>query len=179
MRRTSHSFLSMELFEGNPIGKFIWDQVWKLPIMKLGTPGTSPTTFGDNANVLKGNILQLYGGFPSVDGAPIAEGEVDGFLEGTAFLALKKYEEQFGGVYKLLLGPKSFIIVSDPVVLKHILRDNSKAYDKGVLAEILAPIMGTGLIPANPDVAKARRRAILPGFHKKYKLILQNNCKFS
>lgn len=48
--------LNMELFEGNPVGKFIWNQVWKLPIMKLGEPGTSPTTFGDNANVLKGTL---------------------------------------------------------------------------------------------------------------------------
>ncbi len=74
---------------------------------------------------------------------------------------------QYGGVYKLVLGPKSFIVVSDPAITKHILRDNSKAYDKGVLAEILEPIMGKGLIPADPETAKTRRRAILPGFHKK------------
>ncbi len=49
---------------------------------------------------------------------------------------------QLGGVYKLVLGPKSFIVVSDPVIMRHILRDNAKAYDKGVLAEILEPIMG-------------------------------------
>ena len=83
-----------ELFEGNPVGKFLWDQVWKLPIMELGKTGTSPTTFGDNANVLKGNILQLYGGQPSVDGAPIAEGEMGTFLEGSAFLGLQKYFEK-------------------------------------------------------------------------------------
>ena len=51
--------------------------------------------------------------------------------------------------------------------MKHMLRDNAKAYDKGVLAEILAPIMGKGLIPADPETAKIRRRAIVPGFHKK------------
>lgn len=53
---------------------------------------------------------------------------------------------QFGGVYKLLFGPKSFIVISDPIIMKYILRDNAKAYDKGVLAEILAPIMGKGLV---------------------------------
>jgi len=26
----------MEIFEGNPIGKSIWDNVWKLPIMQPG-----------------------------------------------------------------------------------------------------------------------------------------------
>lgn len=49
---------------------------------------------------------------------------------------------------------------------RHILRDNAKAYDKGVLAEILEPIMGKGLIPADPETWNVRRRAIVPGFHK-------------
>ena len=95
--------LKMELFEGNPVGKFLWDTVWKLPIMKLGTPGTSPTTFGDNANVIKSNILQLYGGFPSVDGAPIAEGEMGGFLEGSAFLGLFKYHKEVMCICRITL----------------------------------------------------------------------------
>lgn len=51
-------------------------------------------------------------------------------------------------------------------MIRHILRDNAKAYDKGVLAEILAPIMGKGLIPADPATWNVRRRAIVPGFHK-------------
>ena len=58
------------------------------------------------------------------------------------------------------------MVISDPVIAKYILRDNNKAYDKGVLAEILEPIMGKGLIPADPDTWRVRRRAIVPGFHK-------------
>lgn len=73
---------------------------------------------------------------------------------------------QFGPAYKLCFGPKSFLVISDPVMIRHILRDNPKAYDKGVLAEILEPIMGKGLIPADPATWKVRRRAIVPGFHK-------------
>jgi cytochrome P450 family 97 subfamily B polypeptide 3 len=73
---------------------------------------------------------------------------------------------QYGSVYKLLFGPKSFVVISDPTIAKHILRDNTKAYDKGVLAEILEPIMGKGLIPADPETWRVRRRAIVPGFHK-------------
>jgi cytochrome P450 len=30
------------------------------------------------------------------------------------------------------------------------------------------PIMGKGLIPADPETWKVRRRAIVPGFHKKW-----------
>ncbi|CAM9599070.1 unnamed protein product [Phaeothamnion confervicola] len=73
---------------------------------------------------------------------------------------------QNGPAYKLCFGPKSFIVVSDPVIARHLLKDNAKAYDKGVLAEILEPIMGKGLIPADPETWKVRRRAIVPGFHK-------------
>ena len=41
-----------------------------------------------------------------------------------------------------MFGPKAFIVVSDPVVVRHLLRENAMNYDKGVLAEILEPIMG-------------------------------------
>jgi hypothetical protein len=116
----------------------------------------SPTTFGDAANVLKGNILQTYGDEPSEDGAPIAEGAIEGLLEGSLFLGLQDYYKKYGGVYKLLFGPKSFMVISDPTIIRHILRDNAKAYDKGILAEILAPIMGKGLIPADPETWKVR-----------------------
>jgi cytochrome P450 len=79
-----------------------------------------------------------------------------------------------------VFGPKSFIVVSDPTIAKFILKDNSKAFDKGVLAEILEPIMGKGLIPADFDTWKTRKRAILPGFHKNWyramcKLVMECN----
>jgi beta-ring hydroxylase len=63
---------------------------------------------------------------------------------------------------------KSFVIVSDPQVAKHLLKDNCKAYSKGILAEILEFVMGTGLIPADGDVWQVRRRAIVPAVHRKY-----------
>ena len=37
-----------------------------------------------------------------------------------------------------------------------------------MLAEILEPIMGKGLIPADLETWKPRRRAIVPAFHKAY-----------
>ena len=58
------------------------------------------------------------------------------------------------------------MVISDPVVLRHILKENVFAYDKGVLSEILEPFMGQGLIPAPFEVWKDRRRAIVPGFHQ-------------
>ena len=47
-------------------------------------------------------------------------------------------------------------------------QENAFNYDKGVLAEILEPIMGKGLIPADLETWKPRRRAIVPAFHKAY-----------
>ena len=48
---------------------------------------------------------------------------------------------------------------------QHILRTANLSFDKGVLAEILAPIMGKGLIPADYATWSTRRRALVPGFH--------------
>jgi hypothetical protein len=50
----------MEVFEGNPVGKAIWDFVWKLPVMQRGDQG-APIQFGDVAYVLRKNIEQIYG----------------------------------------------------------------------------------------------------------------------
>ncbi|CAI5973640.1 unnamed protein product [Closterium sp. NIES-65] len=77
-------------------------------------------------------------------------------------------KSRLGGVYRLAFGPKAFVVISDPVVARHVLKENPFAYDKGMLAELLEPIMGKGLIPADFDTWKQRRRAIVPGFHAAY-----------
>nr|CAB3445772.1 unnamed protein product [Digitaria exilis] len=129
----------------------------------------------DNASNLLTNFLS--GG--SLGNMPVAEGAVtdlfgkplffslyDWFIEMNArpILSSSSYIIH-GSVYKLAFGPKSFVVVSDPIVARHILRENAFCYDKGVLAEILKPIMGKGLIPADLDTWKQRRKVITPGFH--------------
>lgn len=37
---------------------------------------------------------------------------------------------QHGSVYKLAFGPKAFVVVSDPIVARYILRENAFSYDK-------------------------------------------------
>lgn len=108
---------------------------------------------------------------PDVGGAniPVSQGELSDLAgDEPLFKALYKWFIDCGGVYKLVFGPKAFIVVSDPVVVRHLLRENAYNYDKGVLSEILEPIMGKGLIPADLETWKVRRRAIVPGFHKAY-----------
>eukprot|EP00638_Chattonella_subsalsa_P000579 CAMPEP_0117760430 /NCGR_PEP_ID=MMETSP0947-20121206/16625_1 /TAXON_ID=44440 /ORGANISM="Chattonella subsalsa, Strain CCMP2191" /LENGTH=558 /DNA_ID=CAMNT_0005581119 /DNA_START=195 /DNA_END=1871 /DNA_ORIENTATION=+ len=155
----------MEVFEGNPVGKWVWFNMWKLPLFQRGEQGT-PIKFGDTAHIFRTNIEQIYGGEPSIDGCQIAEGDVTEDMGETVHLGLFKYFNRVGTTYKLCFGPKSFLVISDPISARHILRDASVKYDKGMLAELLEPIMGKGLIPADPETWKVRRRAIVPAFHK-------------
>jgi cytochrome P450 len=157
---------TMEKVDPNAEGlPWWWEYIWKLDIMKKGEPGTD-CTFGDSANVLRTNIEQIYGGYPSLDGCPLAEGDIADIADGTQFIGLQKYYRDNGSPYKLCFGPKSFLVISDPVQAKHILREEAVRYDKGLLAEILEPIMGRGLIPADPETWSVRRRQIVPAFHK-------------
>jgi cytochrome P450 len=111
-------------------------------------------------------ILQTYGDEESKDGAPVCEGSVDDLVGAPIFIALYPYFLKYGGVFKLAFGPKVFMVLSDPVVVREVLKNRPFAFSKGVLAEILEPIMGQGLIPAPYAVWKNRRRQLVPGFHK-------------
>lgn len=99
---------------------------------------------------------------------PTARGDVRAIIGQPFFVPLYNLFRVYGGVFRLSFGPKQFAIVSDPVVAKHILKDNARSYSKGILAEILEFIMGTGLIPADGEIWFKRRRAIVPSLHKKY-----------
>ena len=166
--------------------------------MTLWQPKTAeylppPGTF-DNWSILFNNGLQMLGLKKSVDGAPlvqgvntfkgsvwqmlsrVADGDLAELAGGPLFLLLAQYYRTYGPVFKLAFGPKSFIVVSDPVMVKHILKENPHKYDKGILAEILQPIMGKGLIPADPETWKVRRKAIVPGFHKAWLNAMVSYC---
>ncbi|KAI5061137.1 hypothetical protein GOP47_0023642 [Adiantum capillus-veneris] len=121
-------------------------------------------TLLDNASNLLTNLLNQG----TLTNMPVAEGAVSDLFGRPLFFALYDWFIEHGPVYKLAFGPKAFVVISDPVVARHILRENAFGYDKGVLADILEPIMGKGLIPADLDTWKVRRRAIVPGFHTAY-----------
>lgn len=99
---------------------------------------------------------------------PEAKGAISAIQSEAFFIPLYELYLNYGGIFRLTFGPKSFLIVSDPSIAKHILRDNSKAYSKGILAEILDFVMGKGLIPADGEIWRVRRRAIVPALHQKY-----------
>nr|QNN89102.1 cytochrome P450 [Azadirachta indica] len=99
---------------------------------------------------------------------PEAKGMINAIRSEAFFIPLYELYLTYGGIFRLTFGPKSFLIVSDPSIAKHILKDNSKAYSKGILAEILDFVMGKGLIPADAEIWRVRRRAIVPALHQKY-----------
>jgi hypothetical protein len=100
-------------------------------------------------------VIQKYEGsfFSFIKGA--LGGDLQTLAGGPLFLILAKYYTDYGPIFNLSFGPKSFLVVSDPVMARHILRESSPdQYRKGMLAEILEPIMGNGLIPADPAMWK-------------------------
>ena len=49
---------------------------------------------------------------------------------GTMFIGLQTFYKKYGSPFKLCFGPKSFLVISDPVQARYLLRDASKTYDK-------------------------------------------------
>lgn len=131
-------------------------------------------TFRDVLSLLLTNMFQAVTATDKAGGIPLARGTLEDLGEGPLFLSLFSFYRQHGPVYKLVFGPKSFVVVSDPTCAKEMLRKQAFSMDKGVLAEILEPIMGKGLIPADLQTWKKRRRAIVPGFHERW---LEFMCK--
>ena len=73
-------------------------------------------------------ILQTYGDEESKDGAPVCEGSVDDLVGAPIFIALYPYFLKYGGVFKLAFGPKVFMVLSDPVVVREVLKNRPFAF---------------------------------------------------
>jgi hypothetical protein len=50
--------------------------------------------------------------------------------DGTMFIGLQRYQQKYESPFKLCFGPKSFLVISDPVQARHLLRDANTNYDK-------------------------------------------------
>lgn len=115
------------------------------------------------------NILILFKLREDRDETPVANGDLSAIMgDAPFFLSLHEAFESAGAVYKLAFGPKVFVVVQDPVKAKRVLKEESILYSKGILSEVLEEVMGKGLIPADYETWKIRRRAIVPGFHIKW-----------
>ena len=99
---------------------------------------------------------------------PVASGDIREIAGQPVFVPLYKLFLAYGEQFVLAIGPKKFVVVSDNKVAKEILLHQAKSFSKGLLSEILDFVMGQGLIPANGEVWKIRRKIIVPALHRKY-----------
>lgn len=103
-------------------------------------------------------------------GIPIASAKLDDvsdLLGGALFLPLFKWMNEYGPIYRLAAGPRNFVVVSDPTIAKHVLRNYGK-YAKGLVSEVSEFLFGSGFAIAEGPLWTARRRAVVPSLHKRY-----------
>ncbi|RAL51662.1 hypothetical protein DM860_010380 [Cuscuta australis] len=93
--------------------------------------------------------------------------DVSDLLGGALFLPLLKWMNEYGHIYRLAAGPKNFVVVSDPSIAKHVLRNYGK-YAKGLVSEVSEFLFGSGFAIAEGPLWTVRRRAVVPSLHKKY-----------
>lgn len=74
----------------------------------------------------------------------------------------------YGPIYRLAAGPRNFVVVSDPAIAKHVLRNYGTIYAKGLVAEVSEFLFGSGFAIAEGSLWTARRRAVVPSLHRKY-----------
>ncbi|KAI7724554.1 hypothetical protein M8C21_003316, partial [Ambrosia artemisiifolia] len=115
---------------------------------------------------------------------PIASAQLDDvsdLLGGALFLPLFKWMNDYGPIYRLAAGPRNFVIVSDPQIAKHVLRNYGSIYAKGLVAEVSEFLFGSGFAIAEGSLWTARRRAVVPSLHKKYLSVIVDRvfCKCS
>lgn len=60
------------------------------------------------------------------------------------------------------------MVVSDPHIAKHVLRNYGTKYAKGLVAEVSEFLFGSGFAIAEGSLWTVRRRAVVPSLHKKY-----------
>ncbi|KAL6988287.1 cytochrome P450 [Sarracenia purpurea var. burkii] len=112
---------------------------------------------------------------------PIATAKLDDvsdLLGGALFLPLFKWMNEYGPIYRLAAGPRNFVVVSDPAIAKHVLRNYGK-YSKGLVSEVSEFLFGSGFAIAEGQLWTVRRRAVFPSLHKKYLSVMVDRvfCK--
>ncbi|KAG8376630.1 hypothetical protein BUALT_Bualt09G0083400 [Buddleja alternifolia] len=138
-------------------------------------PTTKPTSWvsPDWLTSLTKSITTL--GPKDESNIPIASAkleDVSDLLGGALFLPLFKWMNEYGPIYRLAAGPRNFVIVSDPAIAKHVLRNYGTKYGKGLVAEVSEFLFGSGFAIAEGSLWTVRRRAVVPSLHKKYLSII-------
>ncbi|KAL8140558.1 hypothetical protein V2J09_006579 [Rumex salicifolius] len=148
---------------------------------KPSTSGTKPSSWvSPDWLTSLSSSLTLSGADDS--GIPAASAKLDDvsdLLGGALFLPLFKWMNLYGPIYRLAAGPRNFVVVSDPAIAKHVLRNYGTKYSKGLVAEVSEFLFGSGFAIAEGSLWTARRRAVVPSLHKRYLSIMVDRvfCK--
>jgi len=120
-------------------------------------------------------LTQLQRNWGGKSDIPTADAKVEDITEllgGGMFQPLYKWMKETGDIYLLPTGPtSSYVVVSDPAALKHILRTYGTQYYKGTIAEVAGGDngpFGCGFALLEFEPWKIRRKAVTPGLHRSY-----------
>ncbi|XP_012435170.1 carotene epsilon-monooxygenase, chloroplastic [Gossypium raimondii] len=183
---SSFTFLSFP--SQKPINKTIPFQSFtiKSSIDKTPTTKPKPTTSSKTTSWVSPNWLtsltkSLTLGSNDDSGIPIASAQLEDVSEllgGALFLPLFKWMNEYGPIYRLAAGPRNFVVVSNPAIAKHVLRNYGK-YAKGLVSEVSEFLFGSGFAIAEGSLWTVRRRAVVPSLHKKYLSVMVDRvfCK--
>ncbi|OMO81904.1 Cytochrome P450 [Corchorus capsularis] len=183
-----------------PLQSFsIKSSIEKTPSTKPKPASPSNSTSWVSPNWLTSLTKSLTIGSNDDSGIPIASAQLEDVSEllgGALFLPLFKWMNEYGPIYRLAAGPRNFVVVSDPAIAKHVLRNYGK-YAKGLVSEVSEFLFGSGFAIAEGIVfrietpcrliagpisfvkLKVRRRAVVPSLHKKYLSVMVDRvfCK--
>jgi cytochrome P450 len=74
--------------------------------------------------------------------------------------------EAYGDVVRFRFGPLDYFLIVDPDVLRHVLVDNAKTYQKSRNYLGLKVVLGNGLLTSEGDFWRRQRKLSQPAFHR-------------
>ena len=88
----------------------------------------------------------------------------DSSIEPSPFPFLDVMAAKFGGVFYYYLGPVPRLVITDPVLIRSLLVQNYKSYEKTSLAKAFT-LLGKGLLLASGESWAHQRKLLNPAFN--------------
>jgi cytochrome P450 len=95
------------------------------------------------------------------------------WLFGSAYLlkdhpmkTLTRFHAKYGDIFSLSLPFNKVVVAAKPEFAKYVLLENNKNYTKSLAYEMLAVLLGNGLLTSEGEFWKKQRKLIQPAFHK-------------
>lgn len=109
--------------------------------------------------------LARVGGMPKVKGAPVV-GALPELLR-DQFAALRRWQQEYGGVFELDVGAASFVLAADANAAAEMMIERHRSFVRdGALYEPMRNMLGHSLVTAEGDTWRTRRRAVQPHFRQ-------------